>query len=241
MEIPFLKKEPTKETEKKKDNKEFEQLDNVPIGKSGILGLPINEIEGKAHIDQSIHLAQETRKLKDALKKKDTKAQEEAIEEILFITQEVKENGYIIDSKPTGPIVMLMKTNNQVEVYQKVNAGRLKFRGTDGKEKIIILSTSKIMSFPWGKDVLKGWICFENEATPYPHEPIHDATAVSDVIAEALSNKKDLEAGKIVAFEGLAQTLVLGFFDYSSYHSYYYPCSREKTSSNTLIQNQMPN
>lgn len=119
------------------------------------------------------------------------------------------------EEPPKEPILILIRSGtNKGEIYENMKAGNLKIKRTDKKDALIKLNQNKLISFEWGANIIRGWICHEDDTIPYPHEPEFDSAMVVDQYETALLNKKDYKAQQIKAYEGLAWaiggTILLG-------------------------------
>lgn len=93
------------------------------------------------------------------------------------------------------PILLLMRAGSaDTEVFEDVPVGQFKIKRTDGKEGLILLDEAKIQKFKWGNKSVRGWIAFENNATPYPDEPKHDSYKIVRMMMDFLRNREQLMA-----------------------------------------------
>lgn len=70
------------------------------------------------------------------------------------------------------PVLFLIKRNGNVEFYENVKKSVFKFKDDDDVEKEINLDPRFLLKFDYGNKIFKGYICYEDEAFPYPQKPI---------------------------------------------------------------------
>ena len=115
--------------------------------------------------------------------------------------------------KPKEPILLLIKDNLNVEIYEEATAGTLVLnenQTSDKRQRLITLDRSKMMGFRWGDETVRGWIAYEKEAVAYPVQVLHDSRIIKQIIDVLLNNRKDLDEKKLKAWGDLWMQIVLG-------------------------------
>lgn len=98
------------------------------------------------------------------------------------------------------PMMLLMRIDNIIDVFQGVKEGlfKLKIEDNNGKEEVkgIVLTADMLHKIPYGNgEFLKVWICHENEATPYPVHVTHSSNLLVEFIEKILLNYRALDEG----------------------------------------------
>ena len=94
--------------------------------------------------------------------------------------------------EPKEYMVLLMRNNGYSEFIQDVKAGEFLIASSDGKEeKSITLTPSRLTTFKYGKQYVKGWVCHEDNAFPLPEDPIFGAEMFRKIVQKLSMNYKD--------------------------------------------------
>lgn len=96
-------------------------------------------------------------------------------------------------------VLVLMKDNGHTEFLEGVQPGEflIKSQGT-GREKSIMLSAKHLQTFNYNKQYFKGWVAHENNASPYPQEPLFLAEIFRQTIQRIALNFRDVNESKLM-------------------------------------------
>lgn len=97
------------------------------------------------------------------------------------------------ETKLKEPILLLIRGNYDVEILENINEGQIEITKKNGKKVNILIPKSKILSFKWGDDKLKGWIVDEHEAVALPTNTMHDSEELARIFKGLSINYKDYE------------------------------------------------
>lgn len=100
------------------------------------------------------------------------------------------------------PLLILIRSNHKLEVYQDVQDGIFeldpkkpkKGREQEATKKGILLKNTKLLTLPAGTDEsgaprnIQLWIGYEDEAVTYPQEPKHDSILIVQYIEQIINN-----------------------------------------------------
>lgn len=110
-------------------------------------------------------------------------------------TTNTKEDG---KGKLQEPIALIIKDNYDIDIYQNVKPGRITVQ-RDERDVDIIVPKSKILSFPWGGETIRGWIVDVREGVALPQDTLHDSLEFKRTIEAMQTNYKNYTAQTIRA------------------------------------------
>lgn len=131
---------------------------------------------------------------------------------IARIKATIKREGLEDKKELKEPILFLIKDNGYTEILEGVTTGEFdimekgKLGGGEAK-KCVYLTPDKLTTFRYGSQYYKGWVAYENEAFPYPHDPIRDAEMFRKVTQKLSMNWRDREEAK--AWEGKGKFILI--------------------------------
>lgn len=89
-------------------------------------------------------------------------------------------------------VLLLMKNNGHTDLIQGVKAGEFFIKSADGKqEKSIMLTPNKLTTINYNKQYFKGWIAHEDNMSPYPQDPLHNAEMFRKATQKLAMNYRD--------------------------------------------------
>lgn len=92
------------------------------------------------------------------------------------------------------PVLFLIRLNNRVEFYEKATGTEFTYEHSNGEQTKIILDQAQQLTFDYGSDTFKGYICHEDEAMPYPHRPILYAQTLQTLLDKIMNDIKNWKA-----------------------------------------------
>lgn len=99
--------------------------------------------------------------------------------------------------KPKEPIALIIKDNFEVEIREAVPEGVIKVErrlAQDKTETVRILNPkSKLLSFNFGKETVRGWIIDEKEAVALPTQVKHDSWELKRIFDALVMNYKSMD------------------------------------------------
>lgn len=108
-----------------------------------------------------------------------------------------KEEEPIIELKEY--VVFLMKNNGYTDIIEGVQAGEFLLNNEKGtEEKSILLTPNKLTTFNYGGKHYKGWVVHEDNMSPYPEDPIHNAEMYRKTVQKLSMNYKDANEAKFL-------------------------------------------
>ena len=129
-----------------------------------------------------------------------------------------KELSSIVKKELKEPILLLIRGNGEVDLFDNVDVGKLKIKRVDGQEGLLLLHPSKMLSIKLGKRDYKGWIAYEYEALPYPLDVKKDNHILYNFINSIINNYKSFEAkakeetGKAIMYILIGLAVVLAVY-----------------------------
>lgn len=110
------------------------------------------------------------------------------------------------------PVLFLLKSDWNIRIYEKVEPGALEITKDDkDKTKVtILLPPSKLLSWNYGNDSVRGWFASEQEAVAYPTDILHDSQELQKIIEQLKLNYKNYRAQTLTAYSKLLWTIILG-------------------------------
>lgn len=94
------------------------------------------------------------------------------------------------------PIALIIKSNYEVKILENVKEGFIELDKKIGKniETVRIFNPkSKLLSFPIGNTVYRGWILDENEAVALPTKTTHDSLVLKRMIEALVLNYEEFK------------------------------------------------
>jgi len=99
--------------------------------------------------------------------------------------------------KPIEPIALIIKDNFEVEIRENVPEGVIKINrrlAQDKEETVRIINPkSKLLSFNFGNETIRGWIIDEKEAVALPHDVKHDSWELKRIFDALVMNYKSMD------------------------------------------------
>lgn len=136
-----------------------------------------------------------------------------------------KQKGFITDKKTIKqfkePIMFFMRQTGHVEFYENVRKTRFEYEHSNGENRYILLHPQKLLTFDYGNNTFKEYICYEEKGTPYPDNPTLEASHLNITLEKTLHDMQKWRAevlkakGKIVwyALGGIA-VIILAYAMY---------------------------
>lgn len=103
------------------------------------------------------------------------------------------------EGKLKGPLLFIINENQDCEIRQGIKSGRITVESR-GEQTEIMIPSSKLISFPWGNEVIKGWIIDVNEAVALPTSIKHDSLEIKRSIDQMQTNYKNYKAQQTTAW-----------------------------------------
>jgi hypothetical protein len=115
-------------------------------------------------------------------------------DDLIYITKNLNKKDAIKILKE--PLLLLLKEDKKIEVYQNIKTGWFPVPTKKKSRKLIYNDVTKAFDFEIGNNTYKTIIQYENNAFPYPLEPIIDAeknTAIMELTWAQAKAEDDLE------------------------------------------------
>lgn len=112
------------------------------------------------------------------------------------------------------PTLQLIRRSGKVEFFENVRKGQFDFLHSDGTKRYIILN-HKPLTFDYGKNSFKGYICDEDTPTPLPESPLVLTELINMAVMKTLNDImkwkiKEADANtKMIMTIGMAIGLVI--------------------------------
>lgn len=114
------------------------------------------------------------------------------------------------DGKLKEPIALVINDNFEVKIHQNVKPGTLTVK-TKGKDIAVLIPSSKILSFEWGNESIRGWIVDVKNAVALPSDTKIDSEEVDSVIDAMQTNYKNYKTRQNTAtIETAGKWIVIG-------------------------------
>jgi len=102
------------------------------------------------------------------------------------------------------PVLYLMRRSNHVEFYENATAGKFIFKHSEGDSREFMLDPRYLQTFDYGKERYKGYIIHEDNALPYPQNPLISSEIFTfilmktahDTLSHAAKEIKETWAGR---------------------------------------------
>lgn len=179
-----------KRLEQAKKELEAEQQEVLEANKS------LNELKGMSNeLNKEIERIETT--IKDAVaKRKEIKKVRRA-----FLKDK---KGFIF--KQEAPIeelqeyvIFMMKNNGHTDIIEGAQAGEFYLKTASGKEeKSIMLTANKLTTFNYNGQHFKGWVVHEDNVSPYPQDPLHNAEVFRKTTQKIALNYRDVNEAKFM-------------------------------------------
>ena len=94
-------------------------------------------------------------------------------------------------------VLLLMKNNGHTDFIEGVTAGEFLLQNAHSKEeKTIVLTPNKLTTINYNNQYFKGWIAHEDNVSPYPQEPLHNAEMYRKTVQKLAMNYRDANEAK---------------------------------------------
>lgn len=107
------------------------------------------------------------------------------------------------------PVLLLMRDNGFTDVIENIKAGEFIMKSEIG-EKSVILTPDKLTTLRYGNQYIKGWIAYENSATPYPENPLHTGEMLRKITMKLAMNWRDRDEAKLFEGKGKMWMFIIG-------------------------------
>ena len=91
-----------------------------------------------------------------------------------------------------------MRNDGYSDIIDGVKAGDFYIKTEGGQEKSISLTPKKITTINYNGQHIKGWITHEDNMSPYPQEPLHNAEMYRKTLQKVSMNYADANEVKLL-------------------------------------------
>lgn len=114
-----------------------------------------------------------------------------------------------VNSMIDQPVLYLIYPNNEIELIEGVSSGIYEVYYKERMCKIN-LTRDKLLSMNWGDGNVSCWICYVEDAIPYPHDVLVDSRNLQKLIAGLVQSYKDIETTRVGAWSKLVWIILGG-------------------------------